>query len=997
LPLICLCFFLSGVAALIYQIAWTRQFALVFGTSELAVAAVLGAYMGGLALGAALIERWLARIQKPLRNYAWLELGIAMAALLVPVALMWAGRLLVWMYGHQNNPPEATIGAVSLLQLLSAFVILLAPTTLMGASLPLLTRYAVRVDRQIGQRVGLLYACNTAGAVLGALAGALWVLPALGLTRTVWIAAAINTLAAVLVFMMARHAVPSAAQRSTDHGAGYHWIMPLMLVSGAVSFLHEVLWTRMLSHLLGSSLYAFGVMLASFLAGIAMGGALGGMLARRRDSAIRWLAISEFATACAAILAWWLLSFLPSNDSALWQRVAYAACLLFPLAFAIGLSYPLAVRILASDVDSAATSSARVYSWNTVGAIVGALSAGFIIVPATRYEGAARLAVACSALLAVALAVFLWRRERRFALILAAAATLLAALFHPIAPESLLRYSTLQVSGEGELLHYSVGKSAAVVALRQGSQLAIRTNGLPEALVDVPGRPPQPYVEAWMAPLAVLARPQLRSMLVVGLGGGRVLEAVPPSVATVDVIELEAQVVAANRAIGLRRQRDPLDDERMHLIVNDARGSLTLTDKRYDAIVSQPSHPWTAGASHLYTREFMLEARAHLNVGGLLVQWMNVALIDEALLRSLLATVSGVFSEVQVYRPAPATLLLLASDAPFEPEQAVTRTQAVLDTAPQHYARLGLNVPEDLAAALAMDSAATRAFAGAAAPITDDTNRFATLGVYERGRSLTTARAGQLLEPYDPLLRTARQVAMNSTSEMGLAYMARRIAAAAPLDSSVRKRLTRLASHFEGEPLEVYLKSLIVASAGKAAEALEVRQIGATLFPESDLLANGGEHATVVQQAALLAAQNRWLELEGLDAGLAAIPWIAESRPLASQLQAQWRLSAPVTDHESTAARAAEALALIDRIGLIAPSAELASLRALASERTAQPALQLESIAFYLMQRSAAANDQATLFSLGQMLARIRAANSVDGARFAEVWKLWRAATKAGK
>jgi spermidine synthase len=508
LPFICLCFFLSGVAALIYQTAWARQFALVFGTSELAIAAVLAAYMGGLALGAAVIERWLNRIEKPLRCYAWLELGIALAALLVPLELLWSGKLLVWMFGHQSSPPEANLGAVALFQLLGAFVVLSVPTTLMGASLPLLTRHAVRNEGQIGQRVGLLYACNTAGAVLGALAGALWFLPVLGLTRTVWLAAAINALVAITVFILARCAPTRALQRPADHAAGLHWVLPLMLISGAVAFLHEVLWTRLLSHILGSSLYAFGVMLASFLAGIAAGGALGGVLARRRESAIRWLAISELATAGAAILAWCLLARLPSNDSSLWLRVAYAAGLLFPLAFAIGLSYPLAVRILASDVATAASSTARVYSWNTVGAIVGALAAGIVIVPTLRYEGAVRLAVVGSALLAGVLAVLLWRTARRFALMVAAAAALVAATFQPIAPESLLRYSTLQVSSEGELLHYSVGRSAAVVALRQGAQLAIRTNGLPEALVDGRGRPPQPYVEAWMAPLAVLARPR---------------------------------------------------------------------------------------------------------------------------------------------------------------------------------------------------------------------------------------------------------------------------------------------------------------------------------------------------------------------------------------------------------------------------------------------------------------------------------------------------------
>ena len=203
--LVCGCFTLSGLAALVYQTAWMRQFALVFGTSELAVATVLAAYMAGLALGARAVAIWLPRVREPIRLYAILEIGIAVAGLLlVPACLRLAEWALVSWLGGQSGPPVAGAAGTTAFYLLAAFATLLVPTALMGATLPLLARDGVHDDTQIGQRIGLLYACNTAGAVLGALLTAWWLLPALGLRATTWVAAGVNLLVAALAFLLRR-------------------------------------------------------------------------------------------------------------------------------------------------------------------------------------------------------------------------------------------------------------------------------------------------------------------------------------------------------------------------------------------------------------------------------------------------------------------------------------------------------------------------------------------------------------------------------------------------------------------------------------------------------------------------------------------------------------------------------------------------------------------------------------------------------------------------
>ena len=207
------CFFLSGFAALVYQTAWTRELSFVFGTSALAVAAVLAAYMGGLALGAAAAARFAKRLRRPVLVYGVLELAIAVCALLVPWGIRGVNAVYVVLLGGGSALPEGGSTAATLLQLAGAFAVLLPPTAFMGATLPLLARHAVHREEEIGSRVGVLYAVNTAGAVAGTLCAAFWLMPELGLRRTVWAGAALNAVVFGLAVRLARRATLPPAPR----------------------------------------------------------------------------------------------------------------------------------------------------------------------------------------------------------------------------------------------------------------------------------------------------------------------------------------------------------------------------------------------------------------------------------------------------------------------------------------------------------------------------------------------------------------------------------------------------------------------------------------------------------------------------------------------------------------------------------------------------------------------------------------------------------------
>jgi spermidine synthase len=753
------CFLLSGFAALLYQTAWTRELSFIFGTSELAVAAVLAAYMGGLALGAAAAARYAGRLRRPVLVYGVLELAIAVSALSVPFALRVLNALYVGWFGGSSELPASGATPATLFQLGAAFAVLLPPTVFMGATLPLLARHAVRSDEQIGSRVGVLYAINTAGAIAGTLCAAFWLMPALGLRRTVWVGAALNGIVFALAARLARGAVnPPAEEPRADAAAdGARWILPAIALSGAVSFAYEVLWTRLLGHLLGGSLDAFATMLASFLLGIALGSAIAARLATSRERATVGFGLAQLGIACIGYAIFALAGRLPELSRRLGAgpqdplaSAALAGATLLPITLCIGATFPFAVRLLARSPEQAARATARIYAWNTLGAIAGALGAGFVLLPSLRFEGTVNVCVAAS--LALALLTALASRPRRTLLAAVAAAAGVVLIALPArAPWALLKSSPFASSPPRSPIFYSaVGRSCTVVLFDQGDLLRLYSNGLPEAVIDRIGVQPLAEVARMLGMLPAFLRPEARDLLSIGLGGGTVLEWIPSSIRSIEVIELEPQVLAVNQKAAAERAKDPLADPRVRVYLGDARGMLQLTDKRWDAIVSQPSHPWTAGASHLYTREFFTLVRSHLKPDGVFVQWIGLNFVDEPLLRSLASALVEAFGHVEAYQVgASPGMLFAASSAPFDSLEAARRA---LREHPEDYARLGFHRIEDFAPTRLLDEAGVRTLAEGGVPNTDDRNFLAARAARLGDDTLSSPEARVLWKDLDPLL-----------------------------------------------------------------------------------------------------------------------------------------------------------------------------------------------------------------------------------------------------
>ena len=790
---VAICFFLSGMAALLYQTAWMRQLSVVFGTSELAVATVLTAYMSGLALGAALAGKFINKIRRPLLVYGVLEGGIAITAILVPYLLFLGGQAAVFFLGGQPSPPDASGFGQLLFYFLTTLVILVIPTALMGATLPLLSKYVVKKNEQVGSRIGALYAINTFGAVAGTLFAAFVLLPHISLMSTIFIGAAMNLIVLLVVMQIVKDFEPKKVN-DTHQSESKHitstlrseniWILPVMTASGVATFVYEVLWTRLISHILGGSVPAFAVMLASFLIGIAAGSAVAIKFAKTQEVAKKAFVISQIGIASLSVFIYFMVDISLPESGGLFANSLLAFSLILPSTLFIGATFPLAVRIFSKNELDAPSASARVYSWNTIGAIFGATFAGYFLIPTIKYSGAVQFAVSLNLVLACIVAFFTFQNQKLYFKFTPFLLLILVVVFYkPGSPDNVISFSPLpNFTSKQEIIYYDVGRSSTVLALEDKNDerfIYIRNNGLPESSIRKKGVPLINSNAVLLSNLPVIARPNAKEMLIVGFGGGVVAENIPPSIESVEILELEHKVIEANKSISSIRANDPFEDSRVKIIYNDARSALQLTDKKYDIIVSQPSHPWTAGASHLYTQEYMQLVEDHLGSDGVFLQWMNYSFTDEFLLRSLASSLAHTFDYVRVYQFAQGPLFFLASNSQLEVEKNILRNHGrPLSEFPDYYQSIGLGTVEAVLAGLVMEDAQVRDFSKLGKVITDDFNIFGTRSALsiDNKQVLTNSRVGEIVLEYSPVYSIDSWIYKDFSGQINFPHLVNRVA-----------------------------------------------------------------------------------------------------------------------------------------------------------------------------------------------------------------------------
>ena len=698
------CFVLSGATGLIYEVLWARMLGLVFGATTIAVSTVLAAFMGGLALGSALAGRLAPRITKAVAAYGWMEIGIAVYALLVPLLFRVVDDLyaVVW---QQLQPGFLTF---TLLRFALSCLLLLVPTTLMGATLPVLSAALLRSEDHDANSVARLYACNLAGAILGTLVAGFVLLPAVGVRATIVIAATVNILIGLLALRIQRHAPHQASSvvgksflidRPAEADRSRFWFLAA-LASGFVTISTQIAWTRVLTMIIGSSTYAFSIVVALFLMGLAGGAWFVGR--KDRSAKLRsTILIVELITAIGLLFSLFVLNQIPallvnlglrlqisSWAGLLGLQIMSATLLILAPALLMGMVMPL-VLVWASNQARAVNRVGRAYAVNTIGAIAGAFATGFVLIPKTSIRFTLLLA-ATGCVLVAALAYQPGERglaplaKRGIAIGVTPLVVILMFIVAPpmnLADLSIGAYDSLvrvlaqarEGAGEGglpgpnvhELLMYREGPTATVSVRQDGDTVSMAINGRTNASDSIYDMPTQ----VMLGQLPVLIAPQRRNALVIGFATGVTVGAILQSpVESVTCVELEPATVEGSQFFNHINNR-PLDDPRAKLIIDDARTYLRVTPELYDIVVSEPSHPWVPGVANLFTQEFFELGRRRLSEQGTFVQWVQIYQLSTESLRSVLATYSRVFPHVLVFRVGGVNkgkdLLLVGSNRPL--------------------------------------------------------------------------------------------------------------------------------------------------------------------------------------------------------------------------------------------------------------------------------------------------------------------------------------------
>ncbi|HEY3579977.1 MAG TPA: fused MFS/spermidine synthase [Pyrinomonadaceae bacterium] len=702
--LLCGCFVLSGATGLIYEVLWARMLGLVFGATTLAVSTVLAAFMGGLALGSALAGRLAPRLTKPVAAYGWMEIGVAIYALLVPILFHGVDNLyaLVW---RDLQPGFFTF---TLLRFALSCLLLLVPTTLMGATLPVLAAALLRSETHDANSVTRLYTCNLAGAILGTLIAGFVLLPTIGVRTTIIIAAAINVFVGLIAIGVQRRVqyqprlvVEKSVLEVTEEADQSPFWLLAALASGFVTISTQVAWTRVLTMIIGSSTYAFSIVVALFLIGLATGAWFVGR--KDRSAKLRpTILVVELLTALSLLFSLFVLNRIPALLIALGLRLKIsswagllslqifsATLLIFVPALSMGMVMPL-VLVWASNQTHAVSRVGRTYAVNTIGAIAGAFATGFVLIPKTSV----RFTLLLAAVVCVFVGSFAYQPALRGfepalkkAVAIGAAFVLSIVLFIVAPPmnladlsigayDSLVRVlaQTREAASESgqlaglnvhELLWYREGPTATVSVRRDGDTVSMGINGRTNASDSVYDMPTQ----VMLGQLPLLVAPQRNNALVIGFATGVTVGAMLQSpIESVTCVELEPATIQGSEYFNHVNNR-PLDDPRTKLIIDDARTYLRVTPNRYDIIVSEPSHPWVPGVANLFTEEFFELGRERLSEQGVFVQWLQMYQLSTESLRSVLATYQKVFPHVMVFRVGGLEkgkdLLLIGSERPL--------------------------------------------------------------------------------------------------------------------------------------------------------------------------------------------------------------------------------------------------------------------------------------------------------------------------------------------
>ena len=735
------CFFISGIAGLSYEVIWSKYLALYVGSTGLAQVIVLATFMGGLAIGSQLFGALADRVANPLRLYMVLEFGIGVYALLFDKIFV-IGRALFVALAKTDEPHLSALLAG---KILSCALSVLLPTILMGGTMPAMARYLVRGDKTVGSLISRLYFLNSIGAVVGCLVAGFYTIRTLGLQFTMVTGAFMNIVAGLIAFVLVsrdkdRQLDAMAPEQDGPAEPRPAWVFPVLLacasISGAISMLYEVSWIRLLALVLGSSTYAFSLMLATFILGLS----LGGLLLSMKKSPGRYTLIfgaSSVGVGFSVLLTLPFYERLPfafNHISAalnrepatfpLYELCQFVLCAMVMIVPTIlqGVTLPAATRALMSDVSKTGRIVGLVFAVNTLGTLAGSIFAGFFGLPSLGVKGTLELAVALNSLVGlIALAAAKPGRMRSMSLAAAALALVLVWAWYGGAMRDwderslanglyrarhrVASFAAMQKEAPTRrCLFYRDGVDATVAVHESlvGGERSLSVNGKVDASLkaDLP-------TQKMLGHLPLLVHPAPKRVLIIGIGSGATVgAALAHDVERIDVVEISRDVAEASRHFESINARY-WDDPRVHVYIEDAKTFCQVTDRSYDVIISEPSNPWVAGVAGVFSREYFEICRDHLAPGGLFLQWTHTYELEDAAFFMILETFTGVFPCYTMWNAQANDVLLIGSATPYAPDFARMEKTVAETSVGQDLQRIGIKTLLPVLA-LQMRNSATR-------------------------------------------------------------------------------------------------------------------------------------------------------------------------------------------------------------------------------------------------------------------------------------------------
>lgn len=745
--------------------AWVKALGLIFGHTVYAIAAVLAVFMGGLAAGSALLSKWSAQRPNPISLYARLELLIGLTGGLSLAALHLVQTVYLGVYPAWSHWPALLFS----LRFFGAMIVLFIPTFLMGGTFPILVDATLHSRQQLALRTGQMYWVNTAGGALGTLLAGFILLPALGLTLTIIAAAVLNLTAGSLAWRNG----PSAdgkppVKRPDPPSAASKWLLAMFCAVGFAAIAFEIAWTRMLAVMIGSSTYAFTLMLATFLTGMVLGSMAFQRWVKRSRSQpslalLRWTQIAIGLSALTSLLLFqFVIAAIPPLLQAthhtfaglLITQFTATALTVLPTAACFGFNFPLVIALTDSQADRGPGQSSTTgiaYAANTTGAIAGSLVTGLWLIPNLDSFRVVSLIALINLLLAAA--IHFSRQSRRWVPLTADALLVAGALFIMLSSrfydQSLMSMSAVlygssyqgrltlsEIASTMDLVFATEGVNDSIAVVRTEGDIALRVNGKIDASTQ------DARTQLLLGHLGAAFHSSPRRVLIIGFGSGMTVSAIAryPDVQRIDCVEIEPAILRAAPFLE-SLNRGVLKDPRVRVISDDARNFLLTSRESYDLIISEPSNPWIAGIATLFTSEYYAAARQRLAPGGMFVQWLQAYSLPPDDITMVAATFASQFRNVTLWRGSDLDFLLLGrTDSAAFQLSHLEKSWQKLGIA-QDFASMQIHQPDGIFGYFLLDDSAVRRLAKESHGFNTDDR---TLLEYDAPRSLLRSELADL-------------------------------------------------------------------------------------------------------------------------------------------------------------------------------------------------------------------------------------------------------------